>query len=352
MCRNTDDDVCGGVPVGDVLTRLTAGEPYDITFQQNLNHFYVGNPGALVADFAHGPNPSEEDFVQLDALHDYNAMNEISQTNFTLRVQIPDEECDHCVLRMRYVPHNPLEPDNFYQCSDVSVGMRESKGGAKSMSAPHASLRGSEASDPNPKKASVTGGSECCAPSQFTMQAYETASWRAPTQLTYYFDTVAQLQRIDTNSGSGTTIYNGHFQMFSNYSSGAEAYYNVVSGECVVYGLDFWNDWCYGSVNDEQYVTSVMVGNEVADVWQVPGNVFSWTNTRENCLPVSLNRYDTGETTFYYNFKAAPPSADVFQPPAACVTELARAAPLLERRQLPPAPFRHSNSNGVRKHHK
>lgn len=42
MCRNTDDDVCGGVPEGPVMTKLIAGEPYDIAFQQNLNHFYVG----------------------------------------------------------------------------------------------------------------------------------------------------------------------------------------------------------------------------------------------------------------------------------------------------------------------
>ena len=253
---------------------------------------------------------------------------------------------------MRYVPHNPLEPDNFYQCSDVSVTAAKS-GVNKSGSAQAMSLRGSSSSGTGSlEKSSVTGGTDCCAPAQFSMQAYETASWRAPTQLTYYFDTSSQLQRIDTNSGSGTTIYDGHFQMYSNYSSGAEAYYNVVTGECVVYGLDYWNDWCFGAVNDEQYVTSVMVGNEVADVWQVPGNVFSWTNTRKNCLPVSLNRYDTGETTFYYNFKEGTPAADVFKPPAACVTELARAALLLDTSALPSAPFRHSNSNGVRKYKK
>lgn len=279
-------------------------------------------------------------------LNDYNAMNEISQTNFTLKVEIPNTECDKCVLRLRYVPHNPLEPDYFYQCSDVSVIKSPSPSSKTEAASPQASLRGTTASS-----SSSSGGVECCAPATFSMQAYETSSWRSPTQLTYYFDTEAQLQRIDTDSGTGTTIYDGHFQMFSNYTSGAEAYFNVITGECVVYGLDFWNNWCYGSVNDEQYVTSVMVGNEIADVWQVPGNVFSWTNTRDNCLPVSLNRYDTGETTFYYNVKASDstPNMEVFQPPAACITELNKVAHL-HASELPKAPFRHSNSNTVRKY--
>ena len=74
MCRTTADDVCGGVPAGPALTHLTAGEPYTIAFQQNLNHFYVGYPGTLVADFASVPNPTEADFAPLDGFNDYNAV--------------------------------------------------------------------------------------------------------------------------------------------------------------------------------------------------------------------------------------------------------------------------------------
>ena len=77
MCRNTDEDVCGGVPAGRVFTELAAGEYFDITFQQNLNHFYVGNPGELKADFANVPNPVESDFYDLIDLHDYNAVCDI-----------------------------------------------------------------------------------------------------------------------------------------------------------------------------------------------------------------------------------------------------------------------------------
>lgn len=74
MCRNTDEDVCGGVPSGSVFTNLMGGETFDITFQQNLNHFYVGNPGELKVDFANVPNPTESDFYALQSLADYNAV--------------------------------------------------------------------------------------------------------------------------------------------------------------------------------------------------------------------------------------------------------------------------------------
>lgn len=263
-------------------------------------------------------------------------MNEITQTNFTIRVAVPDVECTACVMRLRYLPHNPLEPTAFYQCADVSVSKGAESHPALTSTAPN--LRG-HTTPPGQ-------GVECCTARQFTMQAYETSSWRQPTQLTYYFDTDAGLQRIDTNSGSGSTIYDGHFQMYSNYSSGAEAYYNVAEDSCVVYGLDYWNDWCYGSTNDEEYVQSVIVGNQLADVWQVPGNVFSWSNTRDHCVPVSLNRDDTGETTFYYNFVEKISSEDVFIPPAACVTELSKVAHL-HHSVLPRAPHSHPNAPRV-----
>ena len=84
MCRNTEEDVCGGVPTGRVFTDLTAGQPYDVLFQQNLNHFYVGAPGELKADFANVPNPTEADFYELSFLSDYNAVRRPSIVNYIL----------------------------------------------------------------------------------------------------------------------------------------------------------------------------------------------------------------------------------------------------------------------------
>jgi hypothetical protein len=343
LCRNTDEGVCGGVSPGRVLTALAAGEPFDVAFQQNLNHFYVGNPGELKVDFANVPNPTEADFYDLVDLHDYNAMNEISQTNFTLRVAVPDIECSHCVLRLRYLSNNPLEPSAFYECADVSVARRADGGNLRGGSPAAADATAGQQAPAGGGGGGGGGGTECCAPGQFTMQGYETSSWRQPTQMSYYFDTAAGLQRIDSNSGSGDSIYDGHFEMYSNYSSGAEAYYNVETGSCIVYGLDYWNDWCFGSGNSEVYVSSVMVGSQAADVWQVPGSVFSWSDTQQGCIPVSMNRYDTGETTFYYNFAEGTPDAAVFVPPAACVAGLTEAA-LVQPSALPRAPHGHPSA--------
>lgn len=106
--------------------------------------------------------------------------------------------------------------------------------------------------------------------------------------------------------------------MYSNFTSGIEYYYNVVAGTCDLYGLNYWSDWCYGSVNTQTYLTSVTVGNEEADVWQQDNSPFTWTNTRDSCVPVSHTRIDTGEATFYYNMVVGAPDLSVHTIPSAC----------------------------------
>lgn len=57
-------------------TVLTAGQDFTILFQQNLNHYYLDNPGQLVADFASNANPVEGDFTPLGTpVADYNAVS-------------------------------------------------------------------------------------------------------------------------------------------------------------------------------------------------------------------------------------------------------------------------------------
>ena len=67
---------CGGVPSASPITKLTGGQEFSIAFQQNLNHFYIENPGRLVADFAEKADPAEEDFTALGLpVADYNAVS-------------------------------------------------------------------------------------------------------------------------------------------------------------------------------------------------------------------------------------------------------------------------------------
>ena len=65
---------CGGVASGAPQTALVAGQAFTVYLQQNLNHFYLNNPGKLVVDFALTAEPAEEDFTQLGYVADYNAV--------------------------------------------------------------------------------------------------------------------------------------------------------------------------------------------------------------------------------------------------------------------------------------
>lgn len=132
--------------------------------------------------------------------------------------------------------------------------------------------------------------------------------------------------------------------MYSNFTSGIEYYYDVNNDICDLYGLNLWSDWCYGEVNAQTYLNSIRVGNEVADVWSMKGNDFTWTNAQRGCVPVGKNRPSTGETTVYYNYKEGAPDASVFELPAACVSEqqklLARTGSI-SGKSLPKTPRAH-----------
>jgi hypothetical protein len=296
-----------------------------------LNHFYIENPGKLVADFATNANPVEADFSSLGLpVSDYNAMNEITQTNFSMKVVVPNVECDHCVVRLRYISQNPTENDRgmtFYQCADVKV-VKSAVAITSEVSKPVKTVVKAE---------TATNGTACCAPHQFTLEGYETASWRNPTAKKYYFDTPSKMFRIDTNSGSGTGTKDGYFQMISNFTSGIEYYYNVNANTCDLYGLNYWSDWCYGEINKQSWLQSVVVGTQVADVWAQEGSPFTWTNTRHSCVPVSQNRVDTGEATYYYNMNVGAPDVSVFALPEACK----RAEQTVDLKSLKTSPAHH-----------
>lgn len=308
---------CGGVPSEAPAVTLTGGQDFTLLFQQNLNHFYQENPGFLMADFSESSDPtSDADFYPIgDNIPDWQGLNMITQQNFTMTVTVPNIDCEHCVLRMRYVSQNPTEDHGgsptFHQCSDVKI-VKGTGADANKLSA-------------NPKEETVTDETnDCCAPKKFTMQGYETSNWRNPTKLNYFFDSANQLFRIDSYSGEGTTAKNGHFQMFNDFKNGIEYYYNVATNNCDLYGLNLWYDWCYGAINHQVHRDEIRIGDETADVWGMDGNDFLWSNTRESCTPVSRFRPSTAETIFYYNLQSDYLPVDYFDLPQACVEEAAR----------------------------
>jgi len=110
---------CGGQPAGEPKASYAAGSQQTFHFQQNYNHFALGQPGYLDVAWAVGPDPKDEDFQVFGAIGDYNAHWQGQQHNFSLAVTIPNTDCSHCVVRMRYQSNKPGE-QTFYQCSDVN----------------------------------------------------------------------------------------------------------------------------------------------------------------------------------------------------------------------------------------
>lgn len=307
---------CGNVPSATPTVTLQGGQDFTLLFQQNLNHFYQENPGYLMADFSESSDPtSDADFYQIgNNIPDWQGLNMITQQNFTMTVTVPNVECEHCVLRMRYVSQNPTEDHggspSFHQCSDVKIVKSEEP-----------SIHAKKKVD---KKALASSSFDCCAPKKFTLEGYETSNWRNPTKLNYYFDSANQLFRIDSNSGNGETAKDGYFKMFNDFKNGIEYYYNVGTDNCDLYGLNLWYDWCYGAINHQLHIDQMRVGEETADIWGMDGNDFKWSNTRESCTPVSRFRPSTSETLFYYNMQADYLPADYFDLPQACLDEAAR----------------------------
>ena len=303
------------------MTQLAGGSNYDIHFQQNLNHFFKEDPGHLVADFATTSDPVESDFTPLgEPIADYNALNMITQTNFTMSVVVPNVDCEHCVVRLRYVSNNPTEDHGggmiFYQCADVAVEKSESNTNTIE-SSPTTRI------EVKPTPTVELKDHSCCAAEQFTVEGYETSSWRAPTNKHYYIDGVNQVLRVDTDSGSGITAKDGSFQMYNNFTSGVEYYYNVHANSCDLYGLNLWSDWCYGASNAQSPMDVINIAGQVADVWSMQEDgvesPFIWTNARKGCVPVGMNRADTSETTIFFNYHATAPSMDSFKVPQACI---------------------------------
>jgi hypothetical protein len=353
------DGPCGAVPSGEPMANLVGGSEFTIKFQQNLNHFYHENPGSLVADFAVGPDPEEGDFSPLgQPIPDYNAMNMITQTNFTVSVTVPNVDCPHCVLRMRYLSNNPKEDDRgttFYQCADVSVAKQDNVAPVEAPEKAKLTRHVEAGNCPAGQSYTCSGhfgacvcvdtvataeaqrnnDHSCCSAEQFTMQGFETGSYRNPTQKKYFFDTSKQMFRIDTDSGSGVDVKDGYFQMFNNFTSGIEYYYNVHAGTCDLYHCDLWDNWCYGSANQQTHYDEIKMGSETADVWGMDGTDFTWTNQRKQCIPVGMNRGSTGETTVFFNYEASAPADSDFELPVAC---LEKARQLHDVKSLPRSP--------------
>ncbi|GAM26416.1 hypothetical protein SAMD00019534_095910, partial [Acytostelium subglobosum LB1] len=112
---------CGNVTAGAPVAFYTAGSTAYVHFQQNYNHWYQPNQGFM--DVAISYNGDQGPFqVVSKTIPDYNAWDMVSQTNYTVSIQVPNQTCKGCVLRVRYISNNAGEPlPDFYQCADIAI---------------------------------------------------------------------------------------------------------------------------------------------------------------------------------------------------------------------------------------
>jgi hypothetical protein len=100
---------------------MIGGTQFVVQWQQNFNHYEPGYPGFMDISWSLIPNPtSDNDFFTLDVIPDFNAHMQWNQQNFSRTITVPNVDCPHCVLRMRYAPNKPTE-GIFYQCSDITI---------------------------------------------------------------------------------------------------------------------------------------------------------------------------------------------------------------------------------------
>ena len=309
-CAHKGPEPCGKVPPGPPMTNYKPGQQAEIQFQQNLNHFYFEKPGRLIVQIAEGPNPSESDFSYFfgQAVADFNAMDEIFMANISVAGQMPPQPCTHCVLRLTYASNNPDENDtstDFYQCADIAiVGSSVSD-----------FLEQDELAIDVPSKENSFG--DCCAPPQFEAN-FQTGSNFLPETGTgrYVYDSINKFVYVEvpTRGRAGTN------QHWANFTSGIEWNYDPVSGQCEPYGLDLWNDWCYGTTQNELFDSSITIGNQVMNKYVHKAADFTWVATQplDGCLPVMRSRSITGEVTIYSDVVDKISDPAIFVPNPTC----------------------------------
>jgi len=319
---------CGNINATSESPRvsLVAGSRYRVNFQQNLNHYYTGNPGALDISFAVGLNPTEDEFRVLHSFSDYNSMNQITQTNFSIEVDLPNEPCNECVLRVRYLSNNPEEADHgsvFHQCADIKLTqslINKLKKEKKQKIEVVKTINKERKDDPH----------DCCAPESYmTGFVHIIPAIEYHAQGVIFYDKKAQQMRVSVtvNHGRGNASYDGSFDMWMNFTSGYQWYYNRNTHTCDLYGLDYWNDWCFGNKYNqtEDFVAadvqciSQFGPEHQCNQWRNGEFVFETYATNE-CLPSSISR-PNGERTDYIRGRIGPIDPEVFIPNEACHRE-------------------------------
>ena len=226
--------------------------PGVVQLQQNLNHWNPSNPGRIDIQIANTSSPtSEDDFLTVGSFADFAGFEMVQSTTFKVTVMFPDVVCDHCVLRVRYISHNPLEidPKNntdaiFYNCADIAITVppMHDVSTAEHLTEPAASrvLSSLEPSAPPLAQLSSTNTS-CSTPDRWHASLVEVNQWGAVNH-TIWWDAIQRLTRWD-KSGALDASGSSDLSLVNDYNQPLE-YVNFLSlGQCHIYGNDAWYFW-------------------------------------------------------------------------------------------------------------
>jgi hypothetical protein len=197
---------CGGVPLpaqAPAGNTFVAGQLAQIAFQQNLNHFWEASPGSLDIAVSYNLNPSgdddaADDWQTLFSSADFAANDMVTQTNFSVGVQMPARAADHVLLRVRYASHNAgeVDPANntdsiFYNCADVRlVAAPSGDADHEETVAPAAAMPAVAAPQLTQKQKDASG---CTTPAQWLATAVETTAGSGTVQHTIVHDRTQEI---------------------------------------------------------------------------------------------------------------------------------------------------------------
>jgi len=251
--------------------------------------------------------------------------------NMTFKVTIPNVDSAHSVIRVRYISNNPDEVvDNnptatFYQCADVSI--------VKSSTKTTTTTTTSSSSSSSPPSSSNPTG--CCSPSQWESYAYESDRVGHVNHHIHY-DAIKKFVRWDRVGYLESPDVNQTFQLYTNYTTEPfrmEWLYDPATKECILFGADEFNEWCFGESSNQYYQQIVTLSGVNSILWGEMGNDFSWTSDVKNCLPTSTV-YDA-DLIVFYNTTIGIADPSVFEIPSPCsIIPASQMLPLSKRKQL------------------
>jgi hypothetical protein len=147
----------------------------------------------------------------LKPIPDWNAYNEITQTNFTVTFNVPSTPCKSCVIRARYLSNNLKEVDEgttvFHNCADITIIAGKSTNKTKTTTKTMAAVTS------NRTRIARGSGSDkmaapqysCCTPKQW-FGAVTGKLGGVAFKSTIYYDAIGNRTRFDTVFGEVGSI--------------------------------------------------------------------------------------------------------------------------------------------------